>query len=576
MDEHPNQLTNELPAVPDGKPIILVTGATGYIGGQLIPVLVEMGYQVRVMVRSSDQVDQQRWPGTEIVVADVLNYEDLSIALDGIDCAYYFIHSLHLKGKAFVKTDDEAATNFYKAAEENNLKRIIYLGSLGDLNTALSDHLKSRLMVAEQLRKGKTPVTFLKAAVIIGSGSASYKIIKYLVQNCPFFLFPRWANSYCQPIAIRDVLKYLVGCLENDTTAGKTYDIGGGSVLSYQMMLKSQAALGGRKKVFLPSFFSSLNIYARIASIYTPLDYSLIKSLMESCSSDVVCQNKEIQKDVPFELMSYEEALAQAFDPAKEAHPEHGQYSEPASVQNNLPDLKTLTPPTRSKWPLSDVTRYVLHKPEVSTLIKFNDDAAKENYSYRILQRLGVGVSEYKILNIHKISVNVPTKYVFEELLNWSGESTCWPNNIAMVTKVHDKLEHIDIHLFGWTKFPRWLWWLFGENITPLFKLNIINFQTIPDVTSPDNARFLLYKCSGGYPIGIFTMYVRSSIDEQHEKGLTQLFIITGFNFFGNEKLSNMKFIRTAWATIHNRVTSNVLNRIKRLSEWRFQKISAG
>ncbi|RLD19751.1 MAG: hypothetical protein DRI69_07710 [Bacteroidetes bacterium] len=576
MEEHVNQLSSKFPAAHDTRQKILVTGATGYIGGQLVPELIGRGYAVRVMVRSQNQVDKSRWPGAEIVQADVLSYSGLSEALDGIDFAYYFIHSMYSGSNTFIDTDNQAAQNFSKVAGEKNLKRIIYLGSLGDSKAALSAHLKSRFMVADILRKGKTPVTFLKAAVIIGSGSASYQIIKYLMQNCPVFLIPRWANTNCQPIAIRDVLRYLIGCLENDATSGQTYDIGGSTVLNYRMMLKYQAVLIDRNPLFIGSVFFPLNLYARITSFFTPVKYTLIKSLMESCAHDVVCRNKEIQKIIPFELLTYEEALASAYDTSNDVmsiESQHEGRSEYGSVHAHS---RMLTPPTSSNWPLSDVNHYILHKPEKSTIIKFDSLAARKDYSYRILQRLGVGVEEYKILNIHKIGVNAPAKYVFEELLNWSGESTCWPNNIAKVTKVHDKLEHIDIHLFGWTKFPSWLRWLTGTNITPLFNMDVIRFQKIPDETSPDNARFLLYKCSGGYPIGVFAMYVRSSIIELHEEEASQLFIMTGFNFFGKEKWSKMKLVNWIWEMIHNRVTANVLNRLKRLSEWRFNKMSAG
>ncbi len=238
---------------------------------------------------------------------------------------------------------------------------------------------------------------------------------------------------------------------------------------------------------------------------------------------------------------------------------------------------KILSPPSKSKGILSDIRYFLLHKPEIPTLIKFKSKSERENYSYRILQRLDIGVTKYRILNIHKIGVNAPAKYVFEELLKWSGDSTCWPNHIATVARKNNKLEHLDIHLFGWKKYPSWTKkGLFGKDPIPLFKLDVINFQKTPNALDSDNARYLLYKCSGGYPIGVFTMYVRSSIEEQNEKEQAQLFLMVGFNFYGKENLSKIKLVNRMWELIHDRVTSNVLNRIKQLSEWRFEKIQKG
>ncbi len=312
MEAYPDRFCHDLPTKPLIANKILVTGATGYIGGKLVPELLARGYQVRVMVRTFTPQHQERWPGVEIAIADALEYEDLKKALKGIHCAYFLMHSLQLGKKKFKKIDTQVAINFRKAAAENNLKRIIYLGGLGDPKKSLSAHLRSRLMVAEELQKGITPVTFLRAAVIIGSGSTSYKIIKHLIQNCPVFLFPLRANSKCQPIAIRDVIKYLVGCLENAKTTGNSYDIGGQNIHTYQMMLKIQATVLGRKRIFIPSFFSTVNICARIASLFTPASFELIKSLMESCVNDVVCQNKDIIKLIPFQPLTYKEALISA------------------------------------------------------------------------------------------------------------------------------------------------------------------------------------------------------------------------------------------------------------------------
>lgn len=236
-----------------------------------------------------------------------------------------------------------------------------------------------------------------------------------------------------------------------------------------------------------------------------------------------------------------------------------------------------LKPPNRSKGLLSDIRYFLIHKPDIPTLIKFKTISDRENYSYQILQRLGIEVSTYKILNIHRIGVNVPAKYNFEELLNWNGDSTCWPNYIAKVVNKDNRLENLSVYLFGWTKFPSWIKnSRLGRSFIPLFMLNAIVIQRIPDPMESDNARYLLYKSSGGYPIGIFTMYVRSSIADQHEKEQSQLYLMVGFNFYGHENWSQRKIINRIWESIHDRVTSNVLNRFKQLCEWRFEKMKNG
>jgi len=162
---------------------ILVTGASGYIGGRLIPELLARGYRVRAMVRLASPVYEARWPGAEIVVADALQPENLRAAMQAVHTAYYLIHSLLLGPDKFEETETEAAANFRKAAEQAHVSRIIYLGGLGDTRSRLSDHLRSRMKVAEELAGGKVPVTVLRAAIIVGSGSASYEIIKHLVKN---------------------------------------------------------------------------------------------------------------------------------------------------------------------------------------------------------------------------------------------------------------------------------------------------------------------------------------------------------------------------------------------------------
>ncbi len=238
---------------------------------------------------------------------------------------------------------------------------------------------------------------------------------------------------------------------------------------------------------------------------------------------------------------------------------------------------ETKNPPSRSKGALTDIRFFLLNKPKLATLIKFKSESERQNYTYRIMQRLGIDVTQYAILNMHQIGIEAPIKYVFEELLKWSGDSTCWPNYIAKVDRTDDRLENIQIVLFGFTKYPFGLEKGFlGLSFFPLFNLNAIRFQLIPKPSDFDNARYLLYRCHGGYPIGIFSMYVRSSIVEQGEVEPTQLFLIVGFNFYGKKEWSKINIVNRIWESIHDRVTTNVMNRFKQLCEWRFEKIQEG
>jgi uncharacterized protein YbjT (DUF2867 family) len=229
----------ELPPGPlESCGTVLVTGASGYVGGRLIPELLERGYRVRAMVRAASPEYDLMWPGAEIVVADALEADSLKIALAGVDVAYYLMHSLLLGPAEFEAADLVAARNFREAAEANQVRHIIYLGGLGDVQRSLSSHLRSRMEVADELCRGSAQVTVLRAAIIIGSGSASYEIIYHLVRSLRVLPVPRWAHNRCQPIDIRDVIKYLVGVMEHPRAAGKTYDIGGPDVLPYLEMMK--------------------------------------------------------------------------------------------------------------------------------------------------------------------------------------------------------------------------------------------------------------------------------------------------------------------------------------------------
>lgn len=235
-----------------------------------------------------------------------------------------------------------------------------------------------------------------------------------------------------------------------------------------------------------------------------------------------------------------------------------------------------LKPPSRSKGLFSDFRIFLWNKPKLDTLVKFDSIEKRIDYNQRIMQRVGVEVNKYSVLNVHRIGIDAPATYVFNELLKWSGDSTCWPNHIARVERLDNDIKTIRILPFGWKKYLFGMKNFFGLNFIPLFYLNSIKVKHTPDAFDFDNARYLLYKCSGGYPIGIFTMYVRSSIAESGEKEQSQLLFAVGFNFYGKEYKSGMKFVNHIWEGVHNRVTANVLNRLKQLSEWRMEKMESG
>jgi hypothetical protein len=229
--------------------------------------------------------------------------------------------------------------------------------------------------------------------------------------------------------------------------------------------------------------------------------------------------------------------------------------------------------PSRSNGIFSDIRYFFLDKPEIATKIKFRSEDEREQYSQSILQRTGIGVDSYRVLNIHRIGIEVPSTFVFEELLKWNDSSNCWPNHIAQLTLKDGQLDHIKVNLFGIPSDPfSYRKGIAGINLFHLFNMNAIKIQKTPAPFDFDNARYMLYSCSGGYPIGVFSMYVRSSIPERGEKEMSQLFLMVGFNFYGNKTLSRLNIIHKTWEAIHNRVTVHIMNRFKQLCEWRFEK----
>ena len=298
---------------------ILVTGATGYVGGRLIPALLDKGYRVRAMGRNVSKLACRPWAHherVELVQGDVLDRQSLERAADGCKIAYYLVHSMIAQKEKFAEADREAARHMVAAAASADLERMIYLGGLAEARQGrLSKHLQSRIEVAEILQSGPVPTTDLRAPMILGSGSASFEILRYLVERLPVMTTPRWVQSLNQPIAIRDVIGYLVGCLQNEETSGQTYDIGGPDILSYRDLLDIYAEEAGlRKRIIIPVPVLTPTLSALWIHLISPVPKSIALPLTEGLTSEAVCQENRIKEIIPRKLMTCREAIRLAID----------------------------------------------------------------------------------------------------------------------------------------------------------------------------------------------------------------------------------------------------------------------
>lgn len=297
---------------------VLVLGASGYVGARLVPFLIEDGYLVRSAGRTKGNMQKRPWSNHEsvdICEADALDRETLKKSCEGCRYAYYLVHSMDPDQKNFTDTDRQAALNMVWAAEQSGVERIIYLGGLGEQNPHLSKHLKSREEVGNILESGSVPVTILRAAMIIGSGSASFEILRYLVERLPIMVTPKWVHTQCQPIAIRNVITYLVGCLKKPETAGETYDVGGAKILTYRDLMDiyaDEAQLGKRFVIPVPVLTPKLSSYW--IHLVTPVPASLGRPLAEGLSNKVICEENRIREIIPQDLLDCREAVSLALD----------------------------------------------------------------------------------------------------------------------------------------------------------------------------------------------------------------------------------------------------------------------
>lgn len=294
---------------------ILVTGATGYVGGRLVPQLLDHGHDVRCMVRDPARLQGRAWAGrVDIVCGDVLEVSSLAPALAGIQLAYYLVHSLGA-GQDFHDRDLRAARAFGEAAAAAGVARIIYLGGLGDASGALSEHLRSRQDTGAALGAAGVPVTEFRAAVIVGSGSVSFEMIRYLTERVPVMVCPSWVYTRIQPIAIRDVLAYLTAAADTPASAGRVVEIGGADVLTYGQMMTGYAKARGLARWLLPVPFLTPRLSSYWVHLVTPVPSAIARPLIEGLRNEVVVRDTTARTLFPdITPIAYQEAVRRALD----------------------------------------------------------------------------------------------------------------------------------------------------------------------------------------------------------------------------------------------------------------------
>src|SRR5450755_190361 len=301
----------------------LVTGASGYIGGRLVPELLATGYSVSCMARDPGKLSDRPWSAqVEITAADALDRSGVRQALDGIDVAYYLIHSLGT-GSSFEQRDRDSARIFADAARDAGVKRIVYLGGItSGRHGQLSPHLRSRGEVGNILLGSGVPTAALQAAVIIGSGSASFEMLRYLTERLPTMITPKWVETRIQPIAVHDVLRYLVGCAALPPEVSRRFDIGGPDVLTYAEMMRRYSGVAGlRPRVLLPVPLLTPRLSSLWVGLVTPVPAGLARPLVESLRNEVVCSEHDIAlyvPDPPEGLLPVDRAIALALRHTRE------------------------------------------------------------------------------------------------------------------------------------------------------------------------------------------------------------------------------------------------------------------
>ncbi len=301
---------NDVAGDGPGGPHVLVTGATGYIGGRLVGRLQGRGVRVRCVARDLGRLDGRRWPGVELVQGDLADQHAVRRALADIDVAYYLVHSM-AGGQTFPERDRHIAQSFEAAARQAGLRRIVYLGGLGDAAEIRSAHLISRQEVGRILAASGVPVIEFRAAVIVGSGSVSFEMIRYLTERLPVMITPRWVDFRCQPIAVRNVLDYLLEALDHPDAEG-VYEIGGPDVLSYRELMAEYGRVRGLRRLIVAFPVPHPEWSSRFIDVVTPIPYSIVKSLVASMHTDMVVRDDRAVHDFRVQPMGYRAAVERA------------------------------------------------------------------------------------------------------------------------------------------------------------------------------------------------------------------------------------------------------------------------
>lgn len=303
---------------------ILLTGSTGYIGRRLLPALLADGHEAICLVRDQRRFDWEDFSKEDlkrilVVEGDLSNASLLASAPANFDVAYYLVHSMSSSYEDFTRIESDSAKNFVELVNRSTSKQIIYLSGIVN-DDALSSHLLSRKNVEDILKTAKVPATVLRAAIIIGSGSASFEIIRDLVEKLPVMIAPRWLKTRCQPIGVRNVIEYLQGVMLKPEAFNQSFDIGGADILTYKEMLLGYAKVRNLKRWIITVPVLSPKLSSLWLYFVTSTSYSLARTLVASMKNEVICNDIRIQQIVSIKIFHYQEALQLAFDKISQKH----------------------------------------------------------------------------------------------------------------------------------------------------------------------------------------------------------------------------------------------------------------